>query len=402
MVYNNTEIKHLVNVDDSQNTARVLMSGVIGDTLSGEDFAQSLLMISSMGFEEVDIHINSMGGSIVQGLSIINAMNILRLNNTGVRTTLVGIADSMAGIVLAFGDKGKRTAASFSSGVIHEPLIKKASGELIPLEEITDVELKKEMESMRSMLIDSLSGSTGKDKKELLALMKLNKRHNAAELKKHGLIDSIFEVSNDIDIENKTAVQLMAACSNIVSNNQGNSKIKKSMELVNKTLGLQAEAKEQSAVESIKALQNQADVYKEKYNAEKEKVNELVNEKEALQEKLNEVEKSRIDAFVDSQIEKGVFSKEKKESLVNSATKDFEGFKVLCESLNGQFVDVTEKLTSTKSNGKAKKEEMLNLAKEYHEADQKEALEAFKNEVGEKKFKEVEDFYIDNINLVTE
>ena len=402
MVYNNTEIKHLVNVDKGQNTARVLMSGVIGDTLSGEDFAQSLLMMSSMGFDEVDIHINSMGGSIIQGLSIINAMNILRLNNTRVRTTLVGIADSMAGIVLAFGDRGKRTAASFSSGVIHEPLIKKASGELVPLEEVTDVELKKEMESMRSMLIDSLSGSTGKDKKELLALMKLNKRHNAKDLKKYGLIDSIFKVSNDLDIENKTAVQLMAACSNIVSNNQNNSKIKKSMELVNKTLGLQAEAKEQSAVESIKALQNQADVFKEKYNAEKEKVNELVNEKEELQAKLDEVEKSRVESFVDAQIEKGVFSKEKKEALVNSATSDFEAFKVLCESLNGQFVDVTEKLTTTKGSGKAKKEEMLNLAKEYHEADQNEALQDFKNEVGEKKFQEVEDFYIDNINLVTE
>jgi ATP-dependent Clp endopeptidase proteolytic subunit ClpP len=404
MNYKNANIPTLVNVNEDNQTADMQLFGTFGKDLNGNNFANDMIMVSQFGFKVVKININSLGGSIIHGFSILNAMNVLRLNGTKVETVIIGVADSMAGIISAFGDRGSRSASSFSSAVIHEPMFEDEDGKFITIEELPDGDLKNEAIFMRDALLNSLSGSTGKSLAELRKVMKEGTRRSAKELKSIGMIDQILKVSNEadlkgkIDVKNMSAVELMAASSEIeILTNK--SKIIKTMVLVNKSLGLNAEASETAQVAAIEKLQNKADSVKE---LEKQ-VDKLTNENAQLKTDVETQTKSAVETFVDAQIESGKFGKEKRDELVDQAVKDFDGFKAICGSLNGNFVDVTKNLNNNSGgsgNGDKDAEKLFNQAKEYHSADMAGNLEAFKNEVGAERFTQIEDAYTANIDKI--
>ena len=267
MNYRGSEIKSLVNVDEESRVADVQLFGDIGNDINGNFFAQDIISMSQFGFNEVRININSVGGSVFQGFSILNAINVLRSNGTKISTRLVGVADSMAGVILAFGDKGRRTASNSSSGVVHEPLFRNnETGELISLKDLPEGDLKDEATFMMNSLLDSLESSTGSSRKELRQVMSEGSRRTAQELKDLGFIDEVVKLSNevDIDIKNKTAIELMAAYSGILKFN--NKKNHKKMELVNKSLKLDSQAGENEAVKAIETLQNKVSDNKELSN----------------------------------------------------------------------------------------------------------------------------------------
>jgi len=405
MKYQGKKIKSLVSVSSAENTAQMQLFGVIGKDIDGNRFAQDIVQVSQFGFSEVQININSVGGSIFEGFSIINAMNILRMTGTGVATRGIGVVDSMAGIILAFGDRGKRTAADITTGVIHEPMFEDKDGNLIKIDELPDGKLKTEATFMRTSLLTSLEGSTGASKKELKQIMSEGTRRSAKELKAIGIIDSVFETTNKVDVQNLSDVQLMKACAKIViSQNNSLNKNPKVMSIVNKKLGLNPEASETAQAEAIQKITDRATTAEDKVAGFKNKETELQklkDENKVLQTNADTANKLLVETFVDQQVEAGKFKKEDTEKLVNQATADFAGFKVICESLNGTFVDVTKSL-GTGAGDKTKVDELVNKAKAYHEADVDGTLEAYKNEVGAEKFKVIEEFYTNNLDKVLE
>lgn len=407
MIYKNQNIQYLQNVDEEKNVAQVQMFGAIGADFDGNRFAMDLMAVAGMGFDEVNININSVGGSIVEGFSILSAMNTIRMNGGRVATSGMGVMDSMAGIVLAFGDRGRRTATSFSSGVIHEPLVQDEKGNQTPIDQLPEGELRKELEFMRDALITSLTGSTGMTRAQLRKVMQEGTRRDARELKDLGMIDRIVEVTNQVDVKNLSRVEAMAACSKVVISPVNVKSKSKTMSLVNQKLGLNAEASEAAQASAVDNIINRA----EKAEADAAKVGDLQtqidtlkNEKKALEDKLAEGQTEAIGAFVDAQIEAGKFDKEKREALVAQAEKDFPGFKVFCESLNGQFVDVTKNLGGNGGNdgdaGKGSDDKMLVNAQKFHQHDCNGTLDKFKNEVGEKKFSAIEEYLGENFDSV--
>lgn len=405
MFYKNKQIEALQSVDTEKNTAQMQLFGVIGTQVDGNRFASDMLEVAGFGFDEVKININSVGGSIVDGFSIMNAMNVLRTGGTSVATFGLGVMDSMAGIILAFGDRGKREATSFSSGVIHEPLIQQDDGKEITIDQLPDGELKNELTFMRNSLITSLVGSTGRTRSEIAAIMKEGTRRAANELKSIGMIDRVVQVSNQIDTQNLSRVEAMAACSEIVVSPKilNNSKIV-SMKLVNQKLGLNAEASEASAVDAVERLIDRttaAEAEAAKIAAKDTEIQKLKDEKKSLEDKLEASNKAAIETYVDAQIEAGKFNKEKRDDLINQASDNFDGFKAICESLNGQFVDVTKKL-GDQSDGGSGDGNLLDQAKKFHEHDVAGTLSKFKNEVGEKKFEKIENYYIDNMDKIVD
>ena len=346
MKYKNQEIKTLVNVDETNNIAEMQLYGQIGKDINGNVFAQDIVTMSNFGFDEVRININSIGGSILEGFSIINAMNVLRISGTRVSTRGVGTMDSMAGVVLAFGDRGRRSAASFSSGVIHEPLFQNAEGKLISLDDLPDGAVKTEATAMRDALLVALSGSTGTNQSELRRIMKQGTRRKADELKDLGLIDEVIDINNVVDIQNKSAIQLMEACAKIEISKPKN---RSTMSLVNKALDLNAEASEAAQAAAIDKLKNEV----AKVGTLEDDNKTLSDKNAALEAKITELQNAvqadkdaAAEAYVDAQITAGRFSEDKKEALVNQAKADFAGFKTLCEALNGEFVDVTKNLNN--------------------------------------------------------
>lgn len=392
MNYKNHKLEYVKNVSEENLVVDFLIFGQIGREVDGNLFAHEMGMFR--GFQEIRININSVGGSVIQGNSIMGAMAIARMNGTKITTINRGVADSMAGMILANGDKGSRIGLDFSTGVIHEPLAVNAeTGKAQKIDEVEDDSLKEELLIIKDSLLTMLSGNTGKNKDELAEIMKTDKRRSVIELKKFGLVDSIEITDNKPNISNSMSdIELMAACTN-----HNNQKLK-DMNLVTKILNLKEDANEKSIVASIEDLQNKSDRVDELETQLQGKVDEITNKDqtiETLQAQVKESKKVEIEALVDSAIESGKFSKDKREQLIVDATESPELFKNIISNLTVPHVDVTEMIDNSTVKGDDKE---LRMAKEYFESDKLGNLPELENKLGEEKFIQYEIAYTDRIN----
>lgn len=358
MKYKGTELEFLKNVNEEEQTATMLLFGEISNfnerkeaVINGHIFAKNLYFISEH-LKNIEIHINSVGGSINQGNSIINAMNGARMNGASISTKIIGVADSMAGMIAAFGDRGKRIASNFSSGVVHLPMAEdEKTGKMIAIDEMPESNLKNEALAMRDMLVTMMATSTSKSESIVRKQMEKGVRLNAKQMKEFGMIDKIVKLSNSpIEIENKTAVELMVACSNINIENP------KKMTLVNKKLGLMGEASEVSAVEAIEKLTNKAakaDQLQVDLDAKTKEAEQLQNKVTTLEAEKEAAESAAAESYIDQLVDKGTFKKENRDSLIEQYKKDSEGFKNLVASFETQtpFVDATAGMGGSQAAG---------------------------------------------------
>ena len=160
----------------------IFINGEINDTLSNIVISE-LLYLDSLNTNDIEIYINSPGGSVTSGLAIIDTMNFIK---SDVRTIVTGLAASMASIILANGTKGKRCSLKNSEIMIHQPL-GNTSGQA------TDIEIQaKRIINKKKLLNKMLSNLTGQDIK---AIEKDTERDNfftSKEAIEYGLIDSII------------------------------------------------------------------------------------------------------------------------------------------------------------------------------------------------------------------
>ena len=96
----------------------ILLSGEINDDVANVVIAE-LLYLDSLSNDDIQIYINSPGGSITSGMAIYDTMNFIK---SDVVTTCVGMAASMAAFLLSCGKKGKRYCLPNSEVMIHQPL----------------------------------------------------------------------------------------------------------------------------------------------------------------------------------------------------------------------------------------------------------------------------------------
>lgn len=95
----------------------IFFNGVVDDDSANIVIAQ-LLYLNSIGKQDISIYINSQGGSVIDGLSIIDTMNFIEPN---ISTMCLGMAASMGAVILSNGTKGKRYALPHSRIMIHQP-----------------------------------------------------------------------------------------------------------------------------------------------------------------------------------------------------------------------------------------------------------------------------------------
>ena len=148
--------------------------------------AQLLFLESEDPDKEISFYINSPGGSITDGMAIVDTMRYIKCP---ISTICVGMAASMGAVLLACGDKGKRFATPNSEIMIHQPLISGGlSGQATEIKIHADHILR-----TRSRLNTLLSEQTGQD---LATIEKDTERDNymlAEEALKYGLIDGILD-----------------------------------------------------------------------------------------------------------------------------------------------------------------------------------------------------------------
>ena len=164
----------------------IMLTEDVNHVTASSIVAQLLFLESEDPDKEISFYINSPGGSITDGMAIVDTMRYIKCP---ISTICVGIAASMGAVLLACGDKGKRFATPNSEIMIHQPLISGGlSGQATEIKIHADHILR-----TRSRLNKLLSEQTGQD---LATIEKDTERDNymlAEEALKYGLIDGILD-----------------------------------------------------------------------------------------------------------------------------------------------------------------------------------------------------------------
>ena len=163
----------------------VFVSGVVDDGLASLVIAQLLFLEKEDPDKDIDMYINSPGGSVTAGLAMYDTMQLVKPD---VATICAGMAASMGSILLTGGAQGKRYALPHSKILIHQPWVQQIGGQA------TDVEIAaRDLIATRRMLAGIYETTTKKHIDVILKDIDRDYYMTAEDAKEYGLIDQIFD-----------------------------------------------------------------------------------------------------------------------------------------------------------------------------------------------------------------
>ncbi|MBC8420746.1 MAG: ATP-dependent Clp endopeptidase proteolytic subunit ClpP [Proteobacteria bacterium] len=161
----------------------IFMGEQVVDSMANTIIAQMLFLESEDPDKDVNLYINSPGGSVTAGLAIYDTMQYIRPD---IATICMGQNTSMAALILASGAKGKRYALPHSRIMIHQPL-GGAQGQA------TDIDIQaREILKIRDGLNKILAKHTGQDIEKIRRDTERDYFMSAEEAKEYGLIDRVI------------------------------------------------------------------------------------------------------------------------------------------------------------------------------------------------------------------
>ena len=168
----------------------VFVHGPIDDGLASLTMAQLLFLEKEDPDKDIDMYINSPGGSVTAGLAIYDTMNTIKPD---VATVCAGMAASMASILLTGGGAGKRYALPYAKILIHQPWMSNFSGQA------TDVEITaRDLISTRRALAGIYEATTKKPIDQILKDIERDFYMTAQEALEYGIVDSILKKDNRV------------------------------------------------------------------------------------------------------------------------------------------------------------------------------------------------------------
>ncbi len=170
----------------------VFVTGQIDDYMANLIIAQLLFLEAEDPSKDIHLYINSPGGSVSSGMAIYDTMQYIKPD---VSTICIGMAASMASVLLAAGTPGKRFALPYSRVMIHQPL-GGAQGQA------SDIEIHaREILRIREEMTDILVKHTGQAKKKIQQDTERDHFLTSAEAKEYGLIDEVVRRVADKVVE---------------------------------------------------------------------------------------------------------------------------------------------------------------------------------------------------------
>jgi len=165
------------------NERIIFLGTAIDDHVANLVIAQLLHLESSDPDKDINLYINSPGGSVTDGLAIYDTMQYIR---SDVSTICVGQCASMGAVLLASGAPGKRYVLPHSRVLIHQPWGGTQG-------QVTDIEIQaKEMLRMRDELDGILAHHTGQSKETIHLDTERDNIMCADDAVKYGLVDEVF------------------------------------------------------------------------------------------------------------------------------------------------------------------------------------------------------------------
>jgi ATP-dependent Clp protease protease subunit len=163
----------------------VFLGTAIDDHIASLTIAQLIFLEAEDSEKDIQMYINSPGGSVSAGLAIYDTMKYIKPD---VATICVGMAASMGAILLAGGTAGKRSSLPHSKIMIHQPWTQGIGGQ------VTDVEIQtKEMIKTRDTLYKILAEHTSKPIEQITKDCDRDYFLTSEEAKQYNLIDNIIE-----------------------------------------------------------------------------------------------------------------------------------------------------------------------------------------------------------------
>jgi len=162
----------------------IFVGGVVDDGLANLVIAQLLFLEREDADKDIDMYINSPGGSVTAGLAIYDTMQLVKPD---VATICAGMAASMGSILLTGGAQGKRFALPHAKILIHQPWVQQIGGQA------TDVEIAaRDLIATRRMLAGIYETTTKKPIDNILKDIDRDYYMTSEEAREYGLIDQIF------------------------------------------------------------------------------------------------------------------------------------------------------------------------------------------------------------------
>ena len=162
----------------------IFLGQPIDDTVSNLIIAQMLFLEAENPEKDISIYINSPGGSITAGLAIYDTMQYVKPD---IATICIGQAASMAAVLLAAGNKGKRYALPNSRVLIHQPWLQGLGGQA------TDIDIHaKDILRQRHRLNEILAHHSGQPVEKIARDTDRDYILQAAEAVEYGIVDQVI------------------------------------------------------------------------------------------------------------------------------------------------------------------------------------------------------------------
>lgn len=165
----------------------IILNGEIDDNKASTIVAQ-LLFLDSQNNNDINLYINSPGGSITAGMAIYDTMNLIK---SDVKTICMGMCASMATFLLSSGTKGKRYILPNGEVMIHQPL-GGAQGQATEIKIAAERILK-----LKSKLNKILASNTNQPLEKISNDTERDYFLDASEAKDYGLVDKIINSKKD-------------------------------------------------------------------------------------------------------------------------------------------------------------------------------------------------------------
>ena len=288
----------------------ILLYGVIGEDFNGNDMARYLNDMDERA-DTIHVRINSNGGSVEQGLSLVSA---ILSAHAYIHVHIDGIAASMAAVIAMCGDKVEMQ--DFAKLMIHDPYFTN-----VPEGNLSEKE-RKCLDSIKDTLQTILS-RRGIDKASIAAMMTEETWFTADEAKKIGLADEVT-VTPRKDWKNLTASELMNVVRDLMNEKTLNHS--EEMKLVAVKLGLPETAAESEVLNKVSALQGELQTVAAERDKLKKELADIEAEKTAAQEK-------EAASLVDAAVKDGRIAASGKDALLAIFKSDFEKGKALLDAM---------------------------------------------------------------------
>jgi ATP-dependent Clp protease protease subunit len=365
------DLKHFKNQGDG--VYDITLMGIVGEKLDGDDIAKEINFLNQIGAKVIKQHINSIGGSLINGLSIVSA----NINSKAeIHTINEGMAGSIMSVILASGSPGKRFAFDFSTAVIHDP-----SFDGVSLEDIEDEKTKSEAKKLKESLVQIYANNTSLTKSQARKMMTADTMLDSKEQLNIRLVDEVLPTKmKPVITKNMSYADIMNVCSdkskfqdvtNKDLNPDNNNQNLKKMSDLTKFYNLSDDATEASILQEAQKDRSKIKLFEDKVKNLEQSGESKDKEIENLKKEVDEFKNKAIEEAVEADIKAGKFTEEKKDELITNAKNiGLDAYKAFTENMVVKPVNILNQVNNNAGGGDGdgdKKSKEQKLAEEWQE-----------------------------------